>query len=91
MSVRNLLALLRGAGPELLCASGLPIVRDVRTKGRANRKLVVESAAFGLGYTAVLIWSGSALVASFTGAVDAGAADGDMDGAVGARLAHALP
>jgi hypothetical protein len=31
-----------------------------------NRKLVVESAAFGLGYTAVLIWSGSALVASFS-------------------------
>jgi hypothetical protein len=27
---------------------------------------VVESAVFGLGYTAVLIWSGSALVASFT-------------------------
>ena len=42
-------------------------MRDVRTKGRANRKLVVESAAFGLGYTSVLIWSGSALVASFTG------------------------
>jgi hypothetical protein len=32
-----------------------------------NRKLVVESAAFGLGYTAVLIWAGSALVAIFTG------------------------
>jgi hypothetical protein len=28
---------------------------------------VVESAAFGLGFTAVLIWSGSALVAIFTG------------------------
>jgi hypothetical protein len=28
---------------------------------------VVESAAFGLGFTAVLIWSGSALVAGFTG------------------------
>lgn len=27
---------------------------------------MVESAAFGLGYTAVLIWSGSALVASFS-------------------------
>jgi hypothetical protein len=27
---------------------------------------VVESAAFGLGYTAVLIWSGSALAASLT-------------------------
>ena len=32
-----------------------------------NRKLVIESAAFGLGYTAVLIWFGSALVGSFTG------------------------
>lgn len=28
---------------------------------------MVESAAFGIGYTAVLIWSGTALVASFTG------------------------
>jgi hypothetical protein len=28
---------------------------------------VAESAAFGVGYTAVLIWSGAALVASFTG------------------------
>lgn len=27
---------------------------------------MVESVAFGLGYTAVLIWSGSALVGSFT-------------------------
>ena len=39
---------------------------SVRTRTLGNRKLVVESAAFGLGYTAVLIWSGSALVASFT-------------------------
>jgi len=30
---------------------------------------VVESAAFGLGYAAVLIWSGSAIVASFTRAL----------------------
>jgi hypothetical protein len=42
-------------------------VGTVRTKDRANRKLVIESAAFGLGYIAVLIWSGSAIVASFTG------------------------
>jgi hypothetical protein len=28
---------------------------------------VVESVAYGLGYTAVLIWAGTALVASFTG------------------------
>jgi hypothetical protein len=31
-----------------------------------SRRLAVESATFGLGYIAVLIWSGSALVASFT-------------------------
>jgi hypothetical protein len=42
-------------------------VNSVLTRSQDNRKLVVESAAFGLGYTAVLIWSGSALVASFTG------------------------
>jgi hypothetical protein len=28
---------------------------------------VIESVVFGLGYTAMLIWSGSALVASFSG------------------------
>jgi hypothetical protein len=39
----------------------------VRTESQDNRKLAVESAAFGLGYTAVLIWSGAALVASFGG------------------------
>jgi hypothetical protein len=33
-----------------------------------NRKLIAESAAFGLGYTAVLIWVGAALVGSFTAA-----------------------
>ena len=44
----------------------MPIVRTVRNRSQNNLKLVVESAAFGLGYTAVLIWSGSALVASFT-------------------------
>jgi hypothetical protein len=38
----------------------------VDTRSQNNRKLVVESVAFGLGYTGVLIWSGSALVASFT-------------------------
>jgi len=45
----------------------MAIVRTVRTRGRGNGKLIVESVAFGLGYTAVLIWSGAALVASFTG------------------------
>jgi hypothetical protein len=39
----------------------------VRTKSQANGKLVIESVAFGVGYTAMLIWIGSALVASFTG------------------------
>jgi hypothetical protein len=39
----------------------------MRTWSGDNRKLVVESAAFGLGYTAFLIWFGSALVGSFTG------------------------
>ena len=37
----------------------------VRHRSQDNRRLVVESAAFGLGYTAVLIWVGSALVGSF--------------------------
>jgi hypothetical protein len=41
-------------------------VINVRTRRQDNRKLVVESVAFGLGYTAVLIWSGAALVASFS-------------------------
>jgi hypothetical protein len=41
-------------------------VKLVGTRSQNNRKLIVESVAFGLGYTAVLIWSGSALVASFT-------------------------
>jgi hypothetical protein len=42
-------------------------MRSVRTKSQANGKLVIESVAFGAGYTALLIWVGSALVASFTG------------------------
>ncbi|MGH3246427.1 MAG: hypothetical protein ACRDOI_09475 [Trebonia sp.] len=39
----------------------------MRTRSQDNRRLIVESAALGLGYTAVLIWSGSALVASLSG------------------------
>jgi hypothetical protein len=39
----------------------------VRTRSLGNRKLVVESATFGLGYVTVLIWSGTPIVASFTG------------------------
>ena len=38
---------------------GFPIVWFVRNWSRDRRKLVVESAAFGIGYTAVLIWSGT--------------------------------
>lgn len=34
---------------------------------QVSRKLAVESVVFGVGYAAVLIWIGSALVASFTG------------------------
>jgi hypothetical protein len=41
-------------------------VRIVRSKSQGQGKLVVESVAFGLGYAAVLIWSGTALVAIFT-------------------------
>jgi hypothetical protein len=48
-----------GTGP------GCPIVSTVGTRSQGRRKLAVESAAFGLGYTAVLIWAGSALVGSF--------------------------
>jgi hypothetical protein len=40
-------------------------VSSVRIRSQGNRKLVVESVAFGLGYTAVLVWAGSALVGSF--------------------------
>jgi len=38
----------------------------VRTRSEDTRRLVVESVAFGLGYTTVLIWGGSALVAAFS-------------------------
>ena len=37
----------------------------MRTSSQAPGKLAIEAAAFGLGYTAVLIWIGSALVGSF--------------------------
>ena len=42
-------------------------MRSVRSKSQANGKLVIESVAFGAGDIAMLIWVGSALVASFTG------------------------
>ena len=32
---------------------------------RTNRKLVIESAAFGIGYATLLVWIGSAFVGSF--------------------------
>lgn len=44
----------------------MAIVGNVRIRGRDDGRLIVESVAFGLGYTAVLVWSGAALVASFT-------------------------
>jgi hypothetical protein len=40
-------------------------VSSVRTRSQDNRKLVVESAALGLGYAATLVWVGSAFVGSF--------------------------
>jgi len=40
-------------------------VIGVRTSRQGNRKIIVESVAFGLGYAAVLIWIGSAFVGSF--------------------------
>jgi hypothetical protein len=43
-------------------------VSNVHTRSHGNRKLAVESAAFGLGYTTVLIWAGTALVGSFSAA-----------------------
>jgi hypothetical protein len=42
-----------------------PIVSSVRSGNQGKRGLVVESAALGLGYVAVLVWGGSALVGSF--------------------------
>ena len=38
----------------------------VRTRSEDTLRLVVESVALGLGYTTVLIWGGSALVAAFS-------------------------
>jgi hypothetical protein len=40
-------------------------VSSVRTRSQGNRKLVVESVTLGLGYSAFLIWVGSAFVGSF--------------------------
>ena len=38
----------------------------VQTRNEGTRRLVVESVALGLGYAALLIWGGSALVAAFS-------------------------
>jgi hypothetical protein len=43
-------------------------VISVRTRSQDNRKLVLESAALGLGYATVLIWGGTALVGTFSAA-----------------------
>jgi hypothetical protein len=40
-------------------------VSSVRTPNQGKRQLVVESAALGVGYAAVLVWIGSAFVGSF--------------------------
>jgi hypothetical protein len=40
----------------------------MRATGRTNRGLAVEAAAFGLGYTCVLCWASTCLVAIFGGA-----------------------
>jgi hypothetical protein len=40
-------------------------VSRVRTRRQDNRKLIVESVALGVGYSALLIWIGSAFVGSF--------------------------
>jgi hypothetical protein len=37
----------------------------VRTRNQGKRRLVVESVTLGLGYSAVLVWIGSAFVGSF--------------------------
>jgi hypothetical protein len=46
-------------------SDGTPYIGTVRTPQLNLRKLALESVAFGLGYVAVLIWIGSALVAAF--------------------------
>jgi hypothetical protein len=40
-------------------------VSSVRTRNQGKRRLVVESVTLGLGYSAVLVWIGSAFVGSF--------------------------
>ncbi|HEY0933784.1 MAG TPA: hypothetical protein VGD91_08580 [Trebonia sp.] len=37
----------------------------MRTRRQQNRRLAIESAALGIGYAALLIWVGSALVGAF--------------------------
>jgi hypothetical protein len=40
----------------------------MRATDRNNRRLAVEAAAFGIGYTSVLCWASTCLVATFGGA-----------------------
>jgi len=40
----------------------------MRASDRTNRRLTVEAAAFGVGYTSVLCWASTCLVAIFGGA-----------------------
>src|SRR5215469_18183107 len=50
---------------ELACP---PTVIGMRATDRTNRRLAVEAAAFGVGYTSVLCWASTCLVATFGGA-----------------------
>ena len=45
-----------------------PTVVGMRASHRSNRQLAVEAAAFGVGYTSVLCWASTCLVATFGGA-----------------------
>lgn len=56
----------RGSSAAHGLRSPVAIVGSVGIGDRGNGRLIVESVAFGFGYIAVLIWSGTALVASFS-------------------------
>jgi len=53
------------AGPA--CWRPLTVI-SMRTTDRKNRGVAVESVAFGVGYTSVLCWASTCLVATFGGA-----------------------
>jgi hypothetical protein len=45
-----------------------PTVISMRATDKNNRRLAVEAAAFGIGYTSMLCWASTCLVATFGGA-----------------------